>query len=134
MDCNSAITPALTQPTWNKIVGRICNNWYPDPTTFQYDPSAPLPTSLKSSSLGPINVGSGQVVTLQFSYGVNDWQTQLDFGWQPYYEPQSQALCIADLTNLVNEMNNVCLYTTGYDTSLDITGTGQPKWYTFSAS
>jgi hypothetical protein len=133
-DCNLSITPALTQSTWNNIANRICSNWYPDPTTYQYDPSATWPTSLKSSTLGPINVGGGQIVTLQFSYGVNDWDFQAAYGWQPYYEPQSQALCVANHTNLINEMNNVCFYLTGYDTSQDVTGTGQPKWYTFSAS
>jgi hypothetical protein len=84
---------------------------------------------------------------LDFTYGVEDWSLGALYGWQPFYEPQGQAICIADLTVLINEMvnDNVCLFATGYDTSgvingdtaggvQDPTGTGQPKWYTFSAS
>jgi hypothetical protein len=48
--------------------------------------------------------------------------------------PQSQSICIADFTTLINEMDTDCLYDTGFDTSQDITGLGQPKWYTFAAS
>jgi hypothetical protein len=80
------------------------------------------------------------IVALNFEYGIDDWGFTAQYGWQPYYEPQSQALCIADLQTLINEMVNSgdCLYTGGYDTSgVDVgvgSGTFQPKWYTFSAT
>ena len=73
-------------------------------------------------------------MTLTFTYGVNDWNLQKSLGWQPYYVPQSQTLCIADLNTLVVEMDNSCAFDTGYDTSQDTSGTGQPKWYTFIAT
>ena len=73
-------------------------------------------------------------MTLTFTYGVNDWDLQSTLGWQPYYVPQSQTLCIADLNTLIGEMDNSCAFDTGYDTSQDTSGTGQPKWYTFIAT
>jgi hypothetical protein len=141
-DCIGSI--ALDQPTWNAIAAKICKIWYPSASTFQYDPSSTWPSFLKSTTLGPIHVGPGLNVNLEFTYGVEDWGLSAAYGWQPFYEPQSQALCIADLTVLINEMvnDNVCLFATGYDTSGVIngvggvenpSGTGQPKWYTFSA-
>ena len=82
-------------------------------------------------------------VTVEFTYGVEDWDLSTLAGWQTFYVPQSQSICIADLTTLISEMNTECLYLTGYDTSgaewtagppFDLTGTLQPKWYTFLAS
>jgi len=135
-DCNPNQVPWLSfdVSTWEHIALKICRLWYPNSNSFEYDPASPWPIALKSSVLGPINVGGGQIVTLSFTYGVNDWDLQADYGWEPYYVPQSQALCIADLNTLIVEMDNVCAYDTGYDTSQDLTGTGQPKWYTFIAS
>jgi hypothetical protein len=138
----------LDQPTWNKIAVKICKEWYPSASSYQYDPSSDWPSNLKSASIPAIFVG-GTVgtVSLSFAYGVDDWSFTANYGWQPYYEPQSQALCIADLQTLINEMvnANVCLGTSGYDTSgvingntaggvQDFLGTLQPKWYTFSAT
>ena len=138
----------LDQPTWNKIAVKICKEWYPEDSPYVYDPSSDWPLNLKSSSIPGIYVGAPfGTVALNFEYGVDDWGFTAYWGWQPYYEPQSQALCIADLQILINEMvnDNVCLYTSGYDTSgvingqtsfgvQDIYGTLQPKWYTFSAT
>jgi hypothetical protein len=139
---------SLDQPTWNKIAVKICTEWYPDPSSYVYDPSSDWPLYLKSSSIPAIYVGAPfGTVALNFEYGVDDWGFTEYYGWQPYYEPQSQALCIADLQTLINEMenDNVCLDTSGYDTSGVVNtnpsagttnplGTLQPKWYTFSAT
>jgi hypothetical protein len=138
----------LDQPTWNKIAVKICKEWYPEDSPYVYDPSSDWPLNLKSSSIPGIYVGAPfGTVALNFEYGVDDWGFTAYAGWQPYYVPQSQALCIADLQTLINEMVNdmVCLGTSGYDTSgvingqtsfgvQDIYGTLQPKWYTFSAT
>jgi hypothetical protein len=137
----------LDQPTWNKIAVKICKEWYPSATSYQYDPSSDWPSYLKSSVIPGIYVGNGITVALNFEYGVDDWGFTANYGWQTFYEPQSQALCIADLETLINEMvnDNVCLGTSGYDTSgvingntaggiSDYLGTLQPKWYTFSAT
>jgi hypothetical protein len=131
----------LDQPTWNYIAVKICKGWYPDASAYEYDPSSDWPLYIKSTTFHSINVGPPfGIVALNFQYGVADWELTANWGWQPYYEPQSQALCIADLQTLINEMVNSgdCLYTSGYDTSgFDtnvLTGTLQPKWYTFSAT
>jgi len=83
--------------------------------------------------MNPVSIGN-QILKLELKYGVADWGTQANFGWQKFFVPQSQALCIADLTNLVADMQSVCFFWPGYDTSNDISGTGQPKWYSFSVS
>lgn len=144
-DCIGSVD--LDQPTWNKIAVKICKEWYPDASSFQYDPSSTWPKYLQSSTIPHIYVGQGLTVSLTFEYGVEDWGLDSAYGWQPYYEPQSQSICIADLQVLISEMvnDNYCLGTSGYDTSglingntaggvQDATGTGQPKWYTFSAN
>jgi hypothetical protein len=144
-DCIGTVD--LDQLTWDKLAVKICKEWYPDVHSFQYDPSSTWPSYLKSSTIPSIYVGNGLTVSLSFIYGVEDWSLPANDGWQPYYEPQSQSLCIADLKVLINEMvnDNFCLDTSGYDTSgvlngqnslgvQDPTGTGQPKWYTFQAN
>lgn len=135
-NCNSNQNAQLSfdLATWQRMALRVCKSWYPTSSDFQYDPASPWPTALKSSALGPINVGGGQIVKLTFKYGVNDWNLQNNLGWQPYYVPQGQALCIADLNTLITEMDSSCAFYTGYDTSGDTSGTGQPKWYTFIAT
>lgn len=119
---------------WEHIITRICKQWYPNPSSYEWDPASPRPNYLKAATLGPLYVGNGQVINFDFKYGVNDWGLQAAYDWQTYYVPQSQELCIADLKTLIQDMHNSCLFGTGYDTSQDLSGSGQPKWYTFMAS
>ncbi|KAH6666945.1 hypothetical protein B0J14DRAFT_642825 [Halenospora varia] len=133
-DCKGGSGPELTIDTWLRVINKICEIWYPGPSTFRYDPSGPISSPLQHSHFVTPLPGTPGLLNLDVKYGVADWNTQALYGWQKFYVPQSQALCKADLTNLVSDMKTTCFFWQGYDTSNDITGTGMPKWYSFSVS
>ncbi|KAH8654146.1 hypothetical protein BGZ60DRAFT_435972 [Tricladium varicosporioides] len=132
-DCKGGFGPELTIATWLRIIDKICEIWYPDPLSFRYDPSGPVSIPLQHSHFVTPLPGAPGLLNLDLKYGVADWGTQSIYKWQKFYVPQTQALCKADLTNLVSDMKT-CFFWQGYDTSKDITGTGMPKWYSFSVS